>query len=145
MSHTITSFALAGTPHGTQLVAEIAAATSLDLTHRHGFRDGVLDVGGDLTPEQITSIQAVVDAHVPVIPPEPVPIGKHEWLKRLTDAEYVGIWASQDPQVIRLRDRLVGASDLLNLASDEMRNGVYFLASCGLLESHRPPQLLAAP
>lgn len=135
---------------GTKLKAEILSAHGVSVTPRFTPPRTVN------IPEEHDAIDmsATVAAHVPD-PDEPPPvwISKEVWLQRLTDDEYGAIWASKDVQVLRLRDRLLSTKGDLNLASDEMQNGVGYLATVDregqagvkLIADHRPAELLEAP
>lgn len=89
--------------HGDQLVAEVLAATGLDLTGRYGFAPpDAITVGQELTSEQVAQIQAVVDAHVPD-PTPAVPVKVSTWRLHAV-AEIAGLTAQIDAAIAAIPD-----------------------------------------
>lgn len=80
--------------------------------------------------------------HPPAPTPAPVVVSPLEMIQRLTDAEKVAIFTSEDPGVIVFRNMAIAAREI---RSDDARtlDGLAYLVAIGILSASRPAQLLA--
>lgn len=130
----MTSVTTTKTVNLTQLTAELGGV-GLSMVG-DGNSDGEKTITGDL---EMAILDAAIAAHSYT---PPVWIDKEIWKARLTNSEYSAIWASTDPIVMRLRDKLNGWNGPLNLADgkpDGMINGVSYLA---IVPREDAPQLM---
>jgi hypothetical protein len=69
-------------------------------------------------------------------PPRPVTMATWKFIQRFTPSEYVGIEASQDPQVRQFLTMLMSASNVI-LNDPVVQGGIQYLVSQSLLTSNR--------
>ncbi len=75
--------------------------------------------------------------------PAPIRLSRLEFLTRLTEAEKVAILTSADAGAVIFRTMFL-AADYIDLGDERMVNGLYYLASLGLITNTRAAALLSA-